>query len=408
MYATTGNFCHRVDPAEPVTPAYQGVVCLKISEFPSCPVYKQTWKGNLPAEIRGEPTITPGGGSRILLVVVLVVFLAAVGLFLVFGRSMISDVFAGLQAGPADVQVEGAAAIGNPTDTPAALPTETEALVLEVLTLAPTGTATPTITDTPGVPTLGPDLMTPFGPDAFLLLHRVLENESLPMIAEYYGTTTEVLRAANGFGERVNLRPGDVLVVPIDRKNAASVDVYQPLLVERDTTLQDLAFRYSTTEDTLRLWNSLGSGDIVPAGRWLVVPLIGEERQYPTATPTPLDWAALAYKGPFGPEDEFVLHLVQSGENLSSIMQIYNTTKEVTWVLNGFEEFVIIQPGQVMLLMPSKQDLENVQRFQLVLVAQDTNLNELAEDYGLTASILADYNDLTGEMVPANTWLVIP
>jgi hypothetical protein len=228
------------------------------------------------------------------------------------------------------------------------------------------------------------------------------------MIADFYGTRSDVLRVANGFGESVNLRPGDVLVVPVGKKNATDVDAYQALLLETDTTLQDLAFRYSTTEDTLRMWNSLGAGELIPAGRWVVVPFAREERQYPTATPTPFDWSAFAYKGPFGPNDELALHQVQEGENISSIMKLYKTTNEVTWLLNGFEENIIIQPGQIILLMPGKQDLEDVQRLQLVRVIKDTDLSELADEYGVTNSILTEYNDLTGETIPADAWVVIP
>jgi hypothetical protein len=407
MYATTGNYCHRVEPPEPIAPAYQGVVCLKGSEFPSCPVYKQTWKGSLPEEIIGDLPNDRRGARRFWLLFALVVFLGAVLAIFLFGKSMILDTLAGLRSDPIAMQSEGTV-VYTATDTPAGLFPATDALVVEAPSQVPTNTPEPSPSDTSGVPTPGPGLMTPFGPDAFLLLHRVLENESLPMIAEHYNTNSDVMRAANGFGEKVNLRPGDVLVVPFGKKTTTGVDVYRALLVETDTTLADLAFRYTTTEDTLRSWNSLGPGELIPAGRWLVVPLIAEERQYPTATPTPFDWSEYALKGPFGPNDEFVLHQVQEGENLTAIMQLYNTTKDVTWMLNNFEDAVIIQPGQVMLLMPGKRNLEDVQRFQLVSLADDKGLEELAEMYGVSASILAEYNDLVSDLVPAHSWIVIP
>ncbi len=408
MYATTGNYCHRIDPAEPVAPAYQGAVCLDNAEYLSCPIYTQAWKGKLPAEIRGEIASEPAHVSRFWPIAAWIVALVAVGLLLIFGWPKLSEVIAGRQSVPVSLQGEEAASTLIVTETPIGPATETMALALEAPTLTPESTATLMVTETPAAPTPGPDLMTPFGPDAFFLLHRVQENESLPMIAEAYNTIPDVLRAANGFGEEVNIRPGDVLVVPFGKKNTTGIDAYQALLIDTDTTLPDLAFRYSTTMETLRTWNNLGPDELIPTGRWLVVPLIGQERQYPTATPTPFDWTIYTYKGPFGPDNEFVLHQVQDGENLSSIINIYNTNKEVTSVLNGFEEFVVIQPGQMILLMPGKQDLENVQKLRLVYIANETALDEVADEYGLTSSILAEYNDLVGEIVPPNSWLVIP
>lgn len=51
--SSTGNYCHRVQPAEPVALEHQEGYCLG-ERHVSCVVYSAQWKNGLPAELRGD------------------------------------------------------------------------------------------------------------------------------------------------------------------------------------------------------------------------------------------------------------------------------------------------------------------------------------------------------------------
>lgn len=61
--ASPANYCHRVQPSEPVSVPHQEEFCLS-ETFQDCIVYADSWKGKLPAELRGDGPA--GSASRVL------------------------------------------------------------------------------------------------------------------------------------------------------------------------------------------------------------------------------------------------------------------------------------------------------------------------------------------------------
>jgi hypothetical protein len=87
-YPTTGNYCFRVQPSEPVRVEYQDSVCLT-AHFRQCPVFQNSWNKPLPKDIR--PLNNPQQ-SLYWVRMALLILLAICALILVlwFGSQMLS------------------------------------------------------------------------------------------------------------------------------------------------------------------------------------------------------------------------------------------------------------------------------------------------------------------------------
>lgn len=177
---------------------------------------------------------------------------------------------------------------GPESPTPSPAPTLTAAPPQETLpliaasptrppthTLSPTPTRTsppPTITPTP-FPTPGPGLATPFGDSPSFVIHLVQPGESFTRIAAQYGADPDVLAAVNTLVEGQSLWPGRLIVVPLGVSDSASLPRFQVFLTAEATTLAELAARFQADAALIRLFNALGPGPELPAGRWLIIPL---------------------------------------------------------------------------------------------------------------------------------------
>jgi hypothetical protein len=123
------------------------------------------------------------------------------------------------------------------------------------------------------VPTLGPGLETPFGPGQIFIVHRVQSGESLGVLATRFKTTIEVLRKANGLLAGISLQVNTDLVIPLGQTEAENVPEFLVLLLDQDELVGGLAANYPTNVTDLRRYNSLGPGDRIPAGRWILIPV---------------------------------------------------------------------------------------------------------------------------------------
>ncbi len=160
----------------------------------------------------------------------------------------------------------------EPTQTSTPRPTQT-ATASPTKTLTPTTRPSETPTETEAAPpTPGPNLGTPFGN---YVLHRVKTGESLATIANIYQTTRERITAANTILERRGVWDGDILVVPIGNETDDEIS-FEYIFIEKKTDLTTLVETYAVAIDQLREYNLLGPLDWVPAGRWLIIPVVGE------------------------------------------------------------------------------------------------------------------------------------
>ncbi len=151
------------------------------------------------------------------------------------------------------------------TPTPPASPTPTA---------SPTPSPTPSPTYTPG-PTVVPGfaLETPALQEPRLMLHKVRPGEGFTMLAAFYNIREAAIRQINTYPSGP-LWLDSVVVVPLDDINLDNLPVFEVYQVTQDDlTLAALAEQRSLSLELLCKYNQALPGDILPAGRWLLLPL---------------------------------------------------------------------------------------------------------------------------------------
>ena len=278
-YPSTGNFCHRVKPAEAVALEYQKVCCLA-GKYHECQVFSGAMPNGLPDHISGNHSAGPKPIFRRAWFVLLIFVLVAGGIFgayLIFGDKFLQSNAALVSL---DTPTQELLATQTPSNT--AAPAESEvppSTLTPTLTHTPSPTLTATVTPQPSPtntlpPTPGPSLGTPFGTENIYVLHRVLDGQGFNLLSNLYNTTEDVIRAANILRAGRSIWPGDILIIPVNQQDPDQVVQFQYLFVEKKTLLSDLSDQYGVSENEIRSYNLLGVDEWVPAGRWLIIPVI--------------------------------------------------------------------------------------------------------------------------------------
>ena len=291
VFPNRGNYCYRVDTAQPVSFAHQEKMCLG-EEYPQCPVYRDKGETPFPSELRGEG-LDPDFYKRFSWwkIGLVVIVSAATFAFLWFkGMIPISPTSTpslemSTQTKVYVIDNQEAETLFPPQEESTPLPssfTLTPTITLtSTLTLTPTITLTSSITPTPTdlptiTPTPGPVFGTPFGDQKQYVLHNVIDGDSLGNLAYLYDTSVEAIRKASDIRSGKDAWPGDLLVIPIGQSDPSQVTCFMPLYLERKTSIYDLSARYAVTVKDIRFYNDLGDDEYIPAGRWLIIPVCGE------------------------------------------------------------------------------------------------------------------------------------
>ena len=87
-YPTTGNYCFRVQPSEPVRIKFQDSVCLT-SDYRQCPVFQNGWDGPLPKDIR-QPDNSHPRFYWVRMALLIILAICALILVLWFGSQMLA------------------------------------------------------------------------------------------------------------------------------------------------------------------------------------------------------------------------------------------------------------------------------------------------------------------------------
>jgi hypothetical protein len=88
-----------------------------------------------------------------------------------------------------------------------------------------------------------------------------------------YETSPTLIFTINQLIQGASLRPEMMLVIVPGEQEFPDLPAFQPVFLEEDTTVTELAEQYGVSGDDLRRYNGFGEGDLVPANRWIVVPL---------------------------------------------------------------------------------------------------------------------------------------
>lgn len=288
-YANSGNFCHRLSTPKPVDVRHQRQFCLT-QAHPICKIYAQDTPAPLPSVSSVEQRSKNHQLRLIAWVLILLVTITGL-LILTFWLYANWEDFTNrlFSAQPAISNLTATAQEPFPTKIPTQTPTSFIGLASEFLppiaTATPTASATPTLEPTPTLsstpqpsltptqPTPGPALNTPFGPGNQFLLHRVATGESLGNLAIIYRTSTDVIRAANVLIEGASVWPDTVLVIYPDVIDPSQVTRFRVIQLKDPAYPEDIATQHQVPLEALLEYNQLDPQVLIPAGRWLVLPV---------------------------------------------------------------------------------------------------------------------------------------
>lgn len=275
-YPHEKNHCHHVAKPEAVDSSYQENTCLT-SEYNKCIVYKHTDIKKLPKEMkysRGKSNKKLSNPRRIAAIIAI----SSAFLILFNSQNIIQDYFS---TGPLPenrliaIETESLLTVQVPSavnfqDTPVQT-TQTALFESNAIISPPAEIQTPTVTLL-AFSTLGPDVMTPFGPGGQYILHEVQPGESLAFLALTYETTTEVLERLNVFQEGLSFWVGRIVLVFPNQIDPSEVSTFQVIRLAVRTRVVDFSEEYGISVAHLKGLNSLGLDIWLPAGRWLIVP----------------------------------------------------------------------------------------------------------------------------------------
>ena len=171
-------------------------------------------------------------------------------------------------------------------------------------------------------------------------VHHAKAGETLAGLGKKYGVTVAAMRAANsGFGTR-SPRRGEAVLIPgsarllgwigenrkVALTDAAAGGVHR---VRAGETLGGIARRYRVTVGQLKAWNRIGSKGMIRAGQTL---RIGSSARVGTkARVTASNTSAPRAVKP-------KVHLVRTGETLSSLARRYGVTVNLLRTVNNLPE----------------------------------------------------------------------
>ena len=407
-FPTQSNYCYRVNPPGAVNISHQETHCLQRA-YTGCPVYQSDWGGPLPQNLRAIPdqdvkrAIFPFGDWRILAFGFVFLFILILYFLIPFrpnqNDSLETDSNASLVSHTSTVNTDTPQPTASHTAQPTATPQPS-------VTPSITPTPSQTSTDSPPSLTPGPLLDTPFTTNRTYLIHQVKEGESLPLLANRFQTRQEVIQIVNASRLIYGTLPNIFLVLMPGQTE--TLDLIELDLVYLDDAAQiaDFSSQYGISEDELREYNGLESGEIIPPGRWLVFP---NREVTPTITLTPVVTADLtqALTAPFGPNNEYVLHRVKSTENISTLETLYLTSRAVIQESNIIQGSIRID--QVLVILPDVTDPTGLTTFRVTQLDTDISVEDLADQLGVPASDLVYYNDLTpGQILTSGQWIIYP
>ncbi len=173
------------------------------------------------------------------------------------------------------------------TFTPSNTPTRTKtptATSTSTPTKTPTRTPskTPTKTFTPSATAIPPySLEVPIGEQNKFVIHRAVAGENLNVIAENFGSTTEMIRAIN-YSLPSPIYVGTLVIVPFQNKNMADMPILEPYqVVHALATIEQLSALLNADLAELMFYNNSAAGQVFSKGDWLLIPRANK------ATPVP-------------------------------------------------------------------------------------------------------------------------
>ncbi len=244
-------------------------------------------------------------------------------------------------------------------------------------------------------------LTRPFGPNNEFVLHRVARGDNLYILEEHYQTSVDVIRAANDF--QGSITEGQVLVILLGRIWPDGIEPFEVELVDDLYRVDDLANIYGVPLEDLLYYNDLEAGQLVSANTWLIYPRRGEPT--PTVTPLPTPDLSEALTDPFGPNDNYVIHLVKSGDSLPTLSKAYLTSPEVINAANVIKGSII--EDSLLVIVVDETNPEGIEPFEVYYVEETTTVEDLSFELSVLAADLMYFNSFeAGQEIQAGSWVI--
>jgi len=258
-YPSSQNYCHHVTPSAAPGAAHQREFCLEASHA-QCKLFAAKSVKRMPPSYLTEPIIirkqTPVLRWLLLGFIILAVITAAVWLALT--RALPTAPTRTPTVLQSDLTAPDAAAAAQASATLSQTPQP-----------SPTVKLSPTPTPTPQLPHI---LETPFGTQWQFLLHRVLEGESLNLLAVIYHTSVDAIRAVN-YNLPGTLWENTVIIIPLNQTDVTGVTPMSVYAISSDgITIQALALEQDVSLDALCALNDLPANYLFYSGEWVVLP----------------------------------------------------------------------------------------------------------------------------------------
>jgi membrane-bound lytic murein transglycosylase D len=185
--------------------------------------------------------------------------------------------------------------------------------------------------------------------------HRVRQGDTLSELAGRYGVPMRGIQDANGLGRRTLIQIGQVLRIPTSAASrfedatgvSAETEAGEALVtyhVQRGDTLYAIARRYGTTPEAIAAVNGIAVNEVLRAGARLRV-VRGARDVAGAVGFARAGGARAAAAGANGRAGERVVHTVRSGDTLSRIAALYDTTVRALCAINEITPRTTIYPG---------------------------------------------------------------
>ena len=214
-----------------------------------------------------------------------------------------------------------------------------------------------------------------YTPPAGQSVYIVEAGDTIESIAEKLGITVAELKAYNDLTSN-ELTIGQVLLVPFE------IEEQNTYTVQGGDSLYSIARKFNISVDVLKEENNLSS-NIISIGQVLRIPA----------------------SEPVEPEQNYIVYIVKSGDNLYAIARRFNTTVDIIKDFNNLTSNTL-QIGQE-LLIPNQEENENENVIRYTVKSGD-NLYAIARTYNTTVQEIKNLNNLTSNTLSIGQVLLIP